>query len=137
MIILKPPKVSGKEAFILFLFFLLLLYSVITFLKSWNKNYRDINHLPFYTMCEDKSSIAPGYTFQKKWIIGFFQGCSVGKMGAALIWGEWVWAGLIAEWAGLLWWDQEKIRFALWDFSNLYSKVWGWFIAHNTLKVLR
>jgi len=53
-------KVSGKEAFILFLFFLLLLYSVVTFLKSWNKNYRDINHLPFYTMCEDKSSIAPG-----------------------------------------------------------------------------
>ena len=60
--LLKPPKVSGKEAFILFLFFLLLLYSVITFLKSWNKNYRDINHLPFYTMCEDKTSIAPGLT---------------------------------------------------------------------------
>ena len=33
---------------------------MITFLKSWNKNYRDINHLPFYTMCEDKTSIAPG-----------------------------------------------------------------------------
>ena len=61
-----PLQVSGKEAFILFLFFLLLLYSVVTFLKSWNKNYRDINHLPFYTMCEDKSSIAPGDTFQKK-----------------------------------------------------------------------
>ena len=55
-----PLQVSGKEAFILFLFFLLLLYSVVTFLKSWNKNYRDINHLPFYTMCEDKTSIAPG-----------------------------------------------------------------------------
>ena len=52
--------VSGKEAFILVLFFLLLLYSVISFLKSWNKNYRDINHLPFYTMCEEKNSIAPG-----------------------------------------------------------------------------
>ena len=51
---------SGKEAFILVLFFLLLLYSVISFLKSWNKNYRDINHLPFYTMCEEKNSIAPG-----------------------------------------------------------------------------
>ena len=59
---LSPKKVavSGKEAFILILFFLLLLYSVVTFLKSWNKNYRDINHLPFYTMCEDKTSIAPG-----------------------------------------------------------------------------
>ena len=56
-------QVSGKEAFILFLFFLLLLYSVVTFLKSWNKNYRDINHLPFYTMCEDKTSIAPGCNF--------------------------------------------------------------------------
>ena len=57
-----PDKVtvSGKEAFILVLFFLLLLYSVISFLKSWNKNYRDINHLPFYTMCEEKNSIAPG-----------------------------------------------------------------------------
>ena len=58
-----PLQVSGKEAFILFLFFLLLLYSVVTFLKSWNKNYRDINHLPFYTMCEDKTSIAPGGNF--------------------------------------------------------------------------
>ena len=56
----KKVAVSGKEAFILILFFLLLLYSVVTFLKSWNKNYRDINHLPFYTMCEDKTSIAPG-----------------------------------------------------------------------------
>ena len=56
----KKVAVSGKEAFILILFFLLLLYSVVTFLKSWNKNYRDINHLPFYTMCEEKNSIAPG-----------------------------------------------------------------------------
>ena len=59
----KKVAVSGKEAFILILFFLLLLYSVVTFLKSWNKNYRDINHLPFYTMCEDKTSIAPGGNF--------------------------------------------------------------------------
>ena len=56
----EKVTVSGKEAFILVLFFLLLFYSIISFLKSWNKNYRDINHLPFYTMCEEKNSIAPG-----------------------------------------------------------------------------
>ena len=64
----KKVAVSGKEAFILILFFLLLLYSVVTFLKSWNKNYRDINHLPFYTMCEDKTSIAPGCNFFSNYV---------------------------------------------------------------------
>ena len=35
--------------------------SVVSFLKSWNKNYRDINYMPYYTMCtEDKTSIVPG-----------------------------------------------------------------------------
>ena len=77
-------QVSGKEAFILFLFFLLLLYSVVTFLKSWNKNYRDINHLPFYTMCEDKNSIAPGDTFKKKVNYCFFSGVLSWEDGGSL-----------------------------------------------------
>ena len=41
-------EVSGKELFILLLFFILLLYAVISFLSQWNKNYREINHLPYY-----------------------------------------------------------------------------------------
>ena len=41
-------EVSVKEICILAMFFLLLMYAVITFLTQWNKNYRDINHLPYY-----------------------------------------------------------------------------------------
>ena len=41
-------EVSLKEICILAMFFILLLYSIITFLTQWNKNYRDINHLPYY-----------------------------------------------------------------------------------------
>ena len=41
-------EVSVKELFILSLFFILLLYAVISFLTQWNKNYREINHIPFY-----------------------------------------------------------------------------------------
>ena len=41
-------EVSVKEIFILSLFFILLLYAVISFLTQWNKNYREINHIPFY-----------------------------------------------------------------------------------------
>ena len=39
-------KVSLKEIFILILFLLLLFYSVASFLKNWNKNYRDVNYFP-------------------------------------------------------------------------------------------
>ena len=41
-------NVTFKESFILFLFFLLLLYSVVTFFNNWSKNYRGVNHLPYY-----------------------------------------------------------------------------------------
>merc|ERR1712013_679735 len=41
-------SVSFKEIFILFLFFLLLLFSIVSFLDNWSKNYRGINHVPFY-----------------------------------------------------------------------------------------
>ena len=41
-------NVTFKECFILFLFFLLLLYSVVTFFNNWSKNYRGVNHLPYY-----------------------------------------------------------------------------------------
>ena len=39
---------SFKESFIMLLFFILLLYSIISFLNQWSKNYRGINHLPYY-----------------------------------------------------------------------------------------
>ena len=39
-------QVSVKEIFILILFLLLLFYSVASFLKNWNKNYRDVNYFP-------------------------------------------------------------------------------------------
>jgi hypothetical protein len=41
-------SVSFKEIFILSLFFLLLFYSIASFLHNWSKNYRGINHVPFY-----------------------------------------------------------------------------------------
>ena len=41
-------SVSFKEIFILSLFFLLLFYSIASFLNNWSKNYRGINHVPFY-----------------------------------------------------------------------------------------
>ena len=41
-------EVSVKEMFILSLFFVLLLYAIISFLSQWNKNYRGISHLPYY-----------------------------------------------------------------------------------------
>ena len=47
-IVTSTFDVSAKELFILTLFFILLLYSVLTFLAQWNKNYREINHLPYY-----------------------------------------------------------------------------------------
>ena len=46
-------SVSFKEIFILFLFLLLLLYSIVTFLHNWSKNYRGINHVPYYATCKD------------------------------------------------------------------------------------
>ena len=48
-------QVRPKEVFILVLFFLLLLYSVISFLSQWNKNYREINHLPYYEIYIEKN----------------------------------------------------------------------------------
>ena len=48
-------QVRPKEVFILILFFLLLLYSVISFLSQWNKNYREINHLPYYEIYIEKN----------------------------------------------------------------------------------
>ena len=50
--------VSGKEIFILSLIFLLLIYSVVAFLKHWNKNYRNINHLPHFS--EEHANIETG-----------------------------------------------------------------------------
>ena len=44
-------SVSLKETVILLLIFLLLLYSILSFLKSWNKNYRDITTLPYHAIC--------------------------------------------------------------------------------------
>ena len=41
-------KVSLKEIFILILFLLLLFYSVASFLKNWNKNYRYVNYFPHF-----------------------------------------------------------------------------------------
>ena len=42
-------EVSIKEIFILLLFSILLLYSIISFLHHWNKNYRNISYLPTFT----------------------------------------------------------------------------------------
>ena len=53
-------QVRPKEVFILILFFLLLLYSVISFLSQWNKNYREINHLPYYEIYIEKNSELQG-----------------------------------------------------------------------------
>ena len=48
--------VSFKEIFILLVFGLLLLYSIISFLKKWNKNYRDIPSLSYQAICIDPES---------------------------------------------------------------------------------
>ena len=45
-------SVSVKEGVILSLVFLLLLYSVLAFLHSWKKNYRDIYSNPLYSAQE-------------------------------------------------------------------------------------
>ena len=59
-----PPdatiQVRPKEVFILVLFFLLLLYSVISFQSQWNKNYREINHLPYYEIYIEKNQELQG-----------------------------------------------------------------------------
>ena len=47
--------VSVKELFILSLFFILLLYAVISFLTQWNKNYREINYLPYYEIYHEET----------------------------------------------------------------------------------
>ena len=38
--------VSVKEVFILSLFFILMLYSFVSFYRSWNKNYGEFSHIP-------------------------------------------------------------------------------------------
>ena len=61
---LTPPEfvtksdldVTFKELFILFLFFLLFLYSILSFLHNWSKNYRGINHLPYYNPYQNSTN---------------------------------------------------------------------------------
>ena len=48
-------EVSVKELFILSLFFILLMYAIISFLTQWNKNYREINHLPYYEIYQEET----------------------------------------------------------------------------------
>ena len=66
----KPPSyaiatsafdVSVKEVFILTLFFVLLLYAIVSFLTQWNKNYREINHLPYYEIYIEESPQLTGW----------------------------------------------------------------------------
>ena len=52
-------SVSAKEIFILLLIFLLLLYSIISFLSNWSKNYREINHLPYYAIALEDTEQLP------------------------------------------------------------------------------
>ena len=61
MVTTSQFSVSFKEIFILLLFLLLLLYSIVSFLNNWNKNYRGINHVPFYaTYLEDGQGLETG-----------------------------------------------------------------------------
>ena len=48
-------EVSVKELFILSLFFILLMYAIISFLTQWNKNYREINYLPYYEIYQEET----------------------------------------------------------------------------------
>jgi hypothetical protein len=57
-------QVSVKEIFILILFLLLLLYAVASFLKNWNKNYRDINYFPQFPGA-DSDIMETGHTVTK------------------------------------------------------------------------
>ena len=54
-------SVKLKEIIILSLIFLLLLYSVITFLKKWSKSYRQINQIPYYSanQAEELDTVLP------------------------------------------------------------------------------
>ena len=56
-------NIHMKEIVILSLFFLLLVYSVVTFLTKWSKNYRDtggsINQTPYYST-EDEENLSSG-----------------------------------------------------------------------------
>ena len=61
--------VSVKEIFILLLIFLLLLYSIISFLSNWSKNYREINHLPYYAIAlEDTEQLPTGMSSYQSFI---------------------------------------------------------------------
>ena len=57
-------QVSVKEIFILILFIILLFYAVASFLKNWNKNYRDVNYFPQFPGA-DSEIIETGHTITK------------------------------------------------------------------------
>ena len=53
-------NIHVKEIIILGLIFLLLIYSVVIFLKRWSKNYRDINQVPYYSSQEHEEQFSGG-----------------------------------------------------------------------------
>ena len=57
--------VSFKEMFIMFLFCVLLLYSIISFFNNWSKNYRGINHLPYYAGSYSQDNFPNGNVLNK------------------------------------------------------------------------
>ena len=52
-------SIKLKEIIILSLIFILLLYSVITFLNKWSKSYRQINQIPYYS-ADQTEELSPG-----------------------------------------------------------------------------
>ena len=52
-------SIKLKEIIILSLVFLLLLYSVTTFLNKWSKSYRQINQIPYYS-ADQTEELSPG-----------------------------------------------------------------------------
>ena len=56
---------SFKEIVILCMIFFLLIYSVLSFLKNWKKNYRDISHFTQYTELSASTSRASESLLQR------------------------------------------------------------------------
>ena len=52
-------SIKLKEIIILGLIFLLLLYSILTFLSKWSKSYRQINQIPYYST-DQEEQLSPG-----------------------------------------------------------------------------
>ena len=52
-------SIKLKEIIILGLIFLLLLYSILTFLSKWSKSYRQINQIPYYSTHQEEQ-LSPG-----------------------------------------------------------------------------